>query len=92
MHTLDPILLAWLGLISALTFLLFGYDKLAAGRSGRRVPEFQLLLLAAIGGWAGGLIAMLVFRHKTSKLVFQLKYAASFLVCAGLVYARCSRR
>lgn len=90
MQTFDQILLAWLSLTTVLTFLLFGYDKFAAGRSGRRVPESQLLVLAALGGWAGGLLAMLVFRHKTSKLSFQLKYAASFLVWAGLVYARFS--
>ena len=88
MQTIDHILLAWFGLTSVLTFLLFGYDKFSAGRSGRRVSEFQLVLLSALGGWLGGLLAMLVFRHKTAKRSFQLKYAASFLVWGGLIYAR----
>ena len=92
MQTLDQFLLAWLGLSTVLTFLLFGYDKFAAGRSGWRVPEFQLVLLAALGGWVGGGLAMLVFRHKTAKLSFHLKYAASFLVWAGLIYARLNHR
>lgn len=88
MQTFDQILLAWVGLTTVLAFMLFGYDKFMAGRSGRRVPEFQLVLVAALGGWLGGLLAMLVFRHKTAKRAFQLKYAASFLVWGGLLYAR----
>lgn len=92
MQTLDQFLLAWLGLTNVLTFMLFGYDKVAAGRSGWRVSEFQLVLLAALGGWVGGWLAMLVFRHKTSKFSFHLKYAVSFLVWAGLFYARLTHR
>ena len=92
MQKIDPILLAWFGLTSVLTFLLFGYDKFSAARSGRRVSEFQLVLLSALGGWLGGLLAMLVFRHKTAKRSFQLKYAASFLVWGGLIYARFAYR
>ena len=29
----------------------------------------------------------LLFRHKTAKLSFKLKYAAGFVVWAGLIYA-----
>ena len=92
MQTMDHILIAWVGLTTALLFLLFGYDKLLAGRARHRVPEIQLLLLAAMGGWPGGLLGMAVFRHKTAKRSFQLKYAAGFLVWGGLVYARCRYR
>lgn len=88
MTRLDQILLAWLGLASALAFLLFGYDKWRAGRAGSRVPEFQLCLVSALGGWPGGLAGMLAFRHKTAKTSFKLKFAAAFLVWAGLIYAR----
>ncbi len=88
MTRLDQILLAWLGLSSALAFLLFGYDKWRAVRTGSRVPEFQLCLVSALGGWPGGLAGMLVFRHKTAKTSFKLKFAAAFLVWAGLIYAR----
>lgn len=88
MQTFDQILLAWVGLTTVLAFLLFGYDKFSAGRSGGRGSEFQLVLLAALGGWLGGLLALLVFRHKTAKRSFQLKYAASGLVWGGLLYAR----
>jgi len=92
MQPFDKILLFWLGLSTLLAFLLFGYDKVSAGRSGSRVPEFNLVLIGALGGWLGGLLGMLVFRHKTAKLSFQLKYAAGFLVWAGLIYAWLSYR
>jgi uncharacterized membrane protein YsdA (DUF1294 family) len=92
MQTFDQILLAWIGLTTVLAFLLFSYDKFLAGRSGRRVSEFNLVLVSALGGWLGGLLAMLVFRHKTAKRSFRLKYAASFLVWGGLLYARFAYR
>ena len=80
-------LLAWVGATSLLAFLVFGVDKfLSRQASRRRVSEFQLLLLAALGGWPGGLLAMLVFRHKTAKPSFWLKYALAFLLWAGLLY------
>ena len=92
MQTFDQILLAWIGLTTVLAFLLFAYDKFMAGRSGRRVSEFNLVLVSALGGWLGGLLAMLVFRHKTAKRSFHLKYAVSFLVWSGLLYARFAYR
>lgn len=87
MRSADSVFLAWLGLCSALAFLLFGWDKFQAGRAGRRVPEAQLALLGAVGGWPGGLLGMLAFRHKTAKGSFLLKYAAGLLGFCGLIYA-----
>jgi uncharacterized membrane protein YsdA (DUF1294 family) len=79
--------LGWLCLSNIVTFLLFGYDKLRAGQSNQsRVREFHLLLISAAGGWPGGLLGMLVFRHKTAKLSFKVKYTLSFIVWAVLVY------
>lgn len=64
-------LLGYLGAASAVTFLAFVVDKLIAvwngrgpGRNATRIPEIALLLLALAGGSAGGLLAMLVARHK----------------------------
>jgi uncharacterized membrane protein YsdA (DUF1294 family) len=91
MSTFHRVLFVWLALTSCIVFLLFGYDKWKAGRSGQgRVSEFHLVLLGAVGGWPGGLLGMLVFRHKTSKFSFQLKYALAFLVWAGLMYVTVS--
>ncbi len=82
------LLLFWLGLTNALAFLLFAWDKFRSGGPGRgRISEFKLAAIGAVGGWPGGLLAMLLFRHKTAKLSFELKYALAFVVWAGLIYA-----
>lgn len=86
MTTLDQFMLAWFGFTSVMAFVLFGYDKHAAGRSGERVPERHLLVVAAMGGWLGGLLGMILFRHKTAKLSFQLKYAVAFVAWATVLY------
>lgn len=87
MNISEQVLLGWLVFMSVLTFLLFGYDKFQAERNGSRVAEFYLALAGAIGGWLGGLTAMLVFRHKTATLGFMVKYSAAFVVWAGLLFA-----
>jgi uncharacterized membrane protein YsdA (DUF1294 family) len=91
LSTFHQALFIWLALTSFIAFILFGYDKMKAGQSGQgRVSEFHLVLVGAVGGWPGGLLGMLVFRHKTAKLSFQLKYALAFLVWTGLMYVSVS--
>ncbi len=67
-----PILLAWYLLFSALAVAVYGADKLAARRGGRRVPEATLHSIGLCGGWPGSLIAMQLFRHKRRKGRFVL--------------------
>lgn len=86
MNPFDQFLIAWFGFTSLMAFILFGYDKFKAGGSRDRVPERHLIVVSAMGGWPGGLLAMLLFRHKTVKVSFQLKFAVAFVVWAGLVY------
>lgn len=81
------LLLAWIAAASAWAVLLFGFDKWRAGRGGRRVAESTLFWLSALGGWPGGLLGIVVFRHKSAKPVFLLKFGAAFLAWAGLVVA-----
>ena len=50
--------------INIITFLVFGYDKWQAKNNKKRVSEFHLLLLTAIGGTIGGLLGMNFFKHK----------------------------
>ncbi len=59
------------GLLSLITFALYGWDKRAAQRDQWRTPEANLHLFALAGGWPGALIAQRLFRHKTSKQPFQ---------------------
>ncbi|MCO5184144.1 MAG: DUF1294 domain-containing protein [Anaerolineae bacterium] len=71
----------WLLSINIVTFLVYGYDKLIAGSERRtRTPESILLLLALIGGTFGAVVAMVLFRHKTAKRSFQLKFAIVLIV------------
>ncbi len=87
MKTADTIALIWFATFSLVTFLAFGFDKWRAGRSGRRVSEFALVMLAALGGWLGGLIGMNLFRHKTAKWTFKLKYAVALIPFAAEIWA-----
>lgn len=86
MKTADNIALVWFAALSAVTFLTFGFDKWRAGRSGQRVSEFVLILLAALGGWLGGLLGMMMFRHKTAKWTFKLKYALALIPFAAEIW------
>ncbi len=84
----NHLVLFWLALTNVLAFLLFAWDKFrSGGAGGNRIIEFNLVAIGAVGGWPAGLLAMLLFRHKTAKLSFQLKYALAFVVWAGLLYA-----
>lgn len=87
MTTLDQFLLLWFAFTTVMAFVLFGYDKFRAGGTADRVPERHLIVVSAMGGWLGGLLAMLFFRHKTVKVSFQIKFALAFLFWATLVYA-----
>lgn len=69
-----------------IVFLTYGWDKLLAGGSARRVSEKVLLLLALFGGSAGALLGMNFFRHKTKKISFQFKLIIILLLQAGIVY------
>lgn len=57
-------------ILSFITLILFWLDKKYALENHWRIPEKTLMFLAAAGGSAGALIAMEIFRHKTSKVPF----------------------
>ena len=48
------------------------YDKLAAARDWRRVPERTLFCWALVGGGPGVYLTMLLIRHKTLHRSFML--------------------
>ena len=58
-------------LCSAVTFFVYGIDKLCAIHEKRRVPEKWLLFLSFAGGMPGAAAAMTLFRHKTVKKPFR---------------------
>lgn len=78
-------------LMSAISFSLYGLDKRAATRGGRRTPESRLHFFELLGGWPGALLAQRVFRHKTRKRSFQVMfYLAAAVNLAALVWLFCA--
>lgn len=80
------ILLLYFLFINTFVFILAGYDKYLARKNKRRIPENTLFFLEAVGGTIGLLLAMLFFRHKTSKTSFIVKFSGIFLIQIVLVY------
>ena len=76
----------YLALINLALLCVMGADKLRAKRHRRRVPERTLLALAVLGGSVGGMLGMLLFRHKTRHAKFFLGFPLIFLCEAALVY------
>lgn len=56
--------------INALAFLLMLADKRKAQKNRWRIPEFILMLMAALGGSVGILLGMNLIRHKTQHRKF----------------------
>ena len=76
---------AWLISINLSTLFIYGYDKAIAGSERTRAPEKVLLGLALVGGAIGALVGMRLFRHKTAKRAFQIKFWAVVLVQVVLI-------
>lgn len=53
-----------------MTLFAFWYDKSQAIRGKRRIPEFNLLALAFLGGTPSAFLGRQLFRHKTRKEPF----------------------
>ena len=83
---IQKLLLGWVIVLSVILFIVMGRDKAAAKQHRRRVPEATLLALAILGGSAGGILGMLVFRHKTRHPVFFLGYPIILICQAALGY------
>lgn len=77
---------AYLIAVNLLAFVFMGRDKAAAQRGARRTPETTLLALAVVGGSVGGLLGMILFRHKTRKPAFRIGLPL-ILICQLLLAA-----
>ena len=73
-------LIVYFFLINIVTLITFGIDKRMAQQKRNRVQESSLMLLSALGGAAGGLAAMYLFRHKTKHAKFFLGLPALLLI------------
>ena len=87
MGDIHEISAVYLLVVTAVTFAVYGWDKLCAKRGMWRVPEKILLLLAFLGGSVGAMAAMAIFRHKTLHLKF--RYGVPLILILqliGLIY------
>ena len=73
-------ILLYLLIVNAVSFLLMLVDKRSAQKKLWRIPESTLLLSAAIGGSIGALAGMYTFRHKTKHVKFTLGVPAILVV------------
>ena len=74
------ILLLYFLIVNSFTFLIAGYDKYLAVKNKRRIPEKTLFALGLFGGSVGLLLAMVIFKHKTSKSSFIMKFCGILFV------------
>lgn len=61
-------------LINFIAFAIIAYDKNLAIKNKRRISEKTLLTWLVFGGTIGSSLAMLIFRHKTAKKSYLLKF------------------
>lgn len=80
------LVLLWLAAATAITFILYGFDKAQAKRGGGRVPEVVLHGAALAGGFLGGWAGMYAFHHKTRHTNFKIILALATLLWLALVY------
>jgi uncharacterized membrane protein YsdA (DUF1294 family) len=80
----DP-LLAWLAGVNLVALILYGLDKALSGLKWPRVPEATLLVVALAGGTVGALAGMQLFRHKTRKTSFGVKFWLVVVLQVALV-------
>lgn len=67
---LREVLFIYFVAVNLVAFAFCGWDKLAAKRGTRRVPERRLLAFCALGGSPAFLLGMALFHHKTRKPKF----------------------
>ena len=82
-----PLIVLLLLLINLITFIVFVYDKQLAKNKKNRISERSLFLLLLFGGIIGGILGMLIFRHKTSKKSFLVKLFIVLILQIGCVFA-----
>ncbi len=83
-----PKIIVYLYLImSALTFVIYAWDKSSAKRNKSRTPEATLHYLSLFGGWPGALIAQQLLRHKSIKKPFRMVFWITVIInLTSLIY------
>lgn len=80
------LLFFYLIIINILALVFTVSDKLRAIKHRRRISEFTLMTIAALGGSVTMLITMLIIRHKTRHLKFMLGIPVIILIQLSIVF------
>lgn len=81
------IYLAYMVIMTLLTFILMGVDKSRAINHKWRIPEVVLLGMSLLGGCVGGFFAMHIFHHKTRYARFAMGIPVMIVIhCCIAVY------
>lgn len=75
----------YLAAITLITFIAFAIDKSKSKSKSRRIPERTLLIMSAIGGSLGALLAMHFVRHKTQHAKFKYGIPAMLIAHIALL-------
>lgn len=70
--------------VSLIAFITYGVDKGKSIERAWRVPEKVLLGMGLLGGSAGALVAMNIFRHKTKHWYFWVVNVIGLIIQAGI--------
>ena len=79
------ILVIVFGILSVITFFMYGIDKFKAQRGKWRISEKALLISSFVGGAVGGFLAMQLFRHKTKHWYFNVVNILGLVWQIGLI-------
>ena len=79
------IVFALVAVMNLVCFCLMGYDKHCAQKAKRRIPERTLFLSAGLFGALGGVLAMLLFRHKTRHWYFTTFFPLMLVLQAAIL-------
>jgi uncharacterized membrane protein YsdA (DUF1294 family) len=79
------ILVIIFGILSVITFFMYGVDKFKAQRGKWRISEKALLISSFVGGAVGGFLAMQLFRHKTKHWYFNVVNILGLMWQIGLI-------
>ena len=77
---IEPIFIIYMIVINITSGILFSYDKQAAGKNNRRVPERTLHFLEMLGGVFANMVLMYSIHHKNRKFRY---YGVTWVVMLG---------
>lgn len=83
---MTKLILLYLIIINALSFLLMLADKHKARKNLWRIPERTLFAAAIFGGSIGSIAGMYLFRHKTKHWYFVVGMPAILMAQLALIF------